>query len=134
MPLFELLRRISGYGEVELRSPENQKTVEKDLETIRETAHHGRIKVWGREGIRREEYISNPRTEIPPEYWRKSSISYDGLLNNFPDGRTWTYGKSYGDSVFYSDLHFSRTQIDKIWQPPRNKFTMQWPILIKLQH
>jgi hypothetical protein len=87
MSLIEVLERIDGtkltdgvmrgrFGAV------NTQRIDMALTDIRELAHHQRLKVWGRQDIKSNNYELYPRTEIPPDYWKDFSISYNSLHND----------------------------------------------------
>jgi hypothetical protein len=130
MALLDALRQITGLDEIELRLADKQLRVDAALVQLSENACHGRITIWGRHGTIPEDYKKRPRTEIGPEYWETAIISYKGFLSN-QEGCTITNSGSVLRT--YSDLYFSRAQIDKIWPVRKKVMTLQWPFIIKLR-
>lgn len=138
MPLFDVLRQITGAGSLADAPGEFEKT----LTEIRETALHGRIKVWGRPTSESDWHQFYPPVELPSTYWNEFAILYDSLHMD-DKGKTWrvfgtpsyerrvvsteshivpgeiSYFKDVSTDMVYSDLYFSRTQIDKVWRPKR---------------
>jgi hypothetical protein len=130
MALLDVLRQITGLNKTELRFADKQLKVDEALVELSENACHRRITIWGRHGTIPEDYRKRPRTEIEPEYWDTAIISYKGFLLN-EEG--CTFGNSGLGVRPYSDLYFSRTQINKMWPQPKARKNLRWPFEIKLQ-
>jgi hypothetical protein len=68
--LLEVLERVDGTKLTDGRpfDSSNRQRIDKTLATIRELAHHQRIKVWGRQDVKSDNYELCPRSEIPFSY------------------------------------------------------------------
>jgi len=131
-----------GHADVSIK-------VDDTLSEIREAAHHERIFVWGRANVKSERFDHYILSRIPATYWAEFAILYNSLLSDVR-GETWrlsgsdepasilpgltsyTIAEKSIKDVIYSDLYFSRAQVDRIW-PDKVGLRLRWPIEIKLR-
>jgi hypothetical protein len=115
--LKDVLVRITGSDS--LKGEGVPKRIGDALLALREKALHGRIKVWGRLGVRTTDSETYPRREIEQNYWSEYEIPYMKTISNDFLGETefeYPSRMAKGETLkIYTDLWFSRAQIDKIW-------------------
>jgi hypothetical protein len=136
--LAKVVERIVGTAN--FFSSGNPSKVGQALLDLRELALQGKILVWGRRDVQVSDFKLYPRTEVQSAYWDEFDIDYMEFLKDTRGKTSRVSGtpklkviksshmyvapmhKAVPDPL-YSDLHFSRAQIDKLWPPPRTSST-----------
>jgi hypothetical protein len=140
--LAQLITRIVGSSD--LFSAGNPHKVGEALLSVAELAHQDRLTVWGRRDVVTSDFGLYPRAKIPGNYWDEFAIDYLEFVRDVR-GKTcrargtlkiiiresatmYIAHREVVPDVIYSDLYFSRAQIDKLWPVPRQKFRLRSPL------
>jgi hypothetical protein len=140
--LVDLVKRIVGSDNI--LEGENCSKTGNALLAIRESAHLGKIAVWGRRDAISDDLEFYPRTAIPADYWDEFGIDYLRFVDDrrgeskrvrgqpgqkrVPNTTTTQIHVIQIPDVRYRDFWFSAHQVEKNWPLPERRIKLQWPI------